>query len=302
MDRPWVKSLIDKFAAELMTPDLIRSILESKKPYIPQKLYKIRNCSEYALKNLRDRTLHLAKANTFNDPYDAAFWGRYDNINIMVMCRNLNLPKDLCEDFLKAPEPLRSFYEYCLEQQPGSFEIDEKLREHEAFSAEGIKGLVDLIQNSYKICSLSERVDSVVTWGHYGSNHTGFAMEYDFTTNEELEISLWPVAYSDELLDISKIFVEQQKSNTFNNLFGVAAALRKANDWKYEKEWRLVIADGPKQKSMSVNAPLKAVHLGARTSTLDQENILKICQKINVPVFKMKLATHEYRMISEPML
>jgi hypothetical protein len=76
--------------------------------------------------------------------------------------------------------------------------------------------------------------------------------------------------------------------------------LCKAIDWQYEREWRWVVPDGSEVKGFDVDAPLKAVHLGARISDPDALRIMKICSEIDIPVYKVRLSPHEYRMISEP--
>lgn len=141
-------------------------------------------------------------------------------------------------------------------------------------------------------------------WSHYGYNHTGFAMEYDFTglhRNQLPTLTLWPVAYTNQLFDVTHILRAQRREKNYNELYGIAASLCKAVDWQYEREWRLVVPDDDSEvKGFNVAAPLKAVHLGARISDSHALEILRICGEIDIPVYKVTLAPNEYRMISEP--
>lgn len=43
-----------------------------------------------------------------------------------------------------------------------------------------------------------------------------------------------------------------------------------------------------------------SLDLWARISDHDALLIMKICSKIDIPVYKVRFARHEYRMISEP--
>ena len=56
---------------------------------------------------------------------------------------------------------------------------------------------------------------------------------------------LFPVVYSPNLFDITKYILAAIESPTsFNNLFGILAALHKSLEWEYEKEWRLLFNIG----------------------------------------------------------
>lgn len=78
-------------------------------------------------------------------------------------------------------------------------------------------------------------------------------------------LTLWPVAYTEKLFDITHIFKAHRLGKDYNQLFGIAASLCKAVDWQYECEWRWVIPDGDREvKGFKRRAPLKAVHLGAK--------------------------------------
>ncbi|WP_082765940.1 DUF2971 domain-containing protein [Azotobacter vinelandii] len=309
MDREWVKQLIEKFSVPTINELDVPALLDIKRTNIPSQLFKIKACNEHAFDNLAKKTLYLSIANDFNDPYDTAFWGSYTPIIAEEIATSLGLSNDEREKALGESEQLRAIYESAIRK--GIIKLDTDIESYinfaieknRNFQSEQLAWLVNQLKNSYKICSLSERLDSVVMWSHYGLNHTGFAMEYNFTNlhrNHISILSLWPVAYTDSLFDITQIFLAQRKSSVgFNNLFGVPASLCKAKDWQYEREWRLVVPDGQETNGLSLSAPLKAVHLGARISKSNEEKVRNICRSINIPVFKMRLATHEYRMLSE---
>lgn len=308
MEREWVKQLITEFSGATLEVLDIQNLQSRKLPHIPSRLYKIRCCGKYAFENLSNKTLFLGIANDFNDPYDTAFCGNYGTTGIKEQAAMLGLSDECVKAALKQPEPFRAVYELWAKKEQPNSDVDLKklinivMDQHGEFQSKSLALLVDQLKNSYKICSLSERLDSTVMWGHYGCNHTGFAMEYNFNklpNKHVLRMSLWPVAYTDKLFDISHILLAQNRvDGHFNNLFGIVASLRKAMDWGYEREWRLVIADGVEPKSLSLSAPLQAVHLGARISLVNEKSIRDICESINIPVFKMSLAAHEYRMLS----
>lgn len=308
MNRHWVKQLIKDLAAPgLNNPD-IAGLQDRKQKHIPSRLFKIRGCTDFALDNLSHKTLCLSTANSFNDPYDTAFWANFRTVGATLLAKRLGLSSDETQAALNECDPLREIYYAWVETQqfPSDEDveacIDYELDFHSKSEAKMIDLLVDRLKSTYKICSLTERLDSVVMWSHYGDNHRGFAMEYDFTALSPrcpLRLCLWPVAYTDQLFDITQILCAQNTPDVhFNNLFGISASLQKAKDWRYEKEWRLVIPDGDETRITNVRAPLKAVHLGAQISQKGQEKILEVCESTNTPVFKMTLASDEYKMLS----
>lgn len=174
----------------------------------------------------------------------------------------------------------------------------------ESFQREEIvKGLCDAIRKKHRICALSERVDSILMWGHYAKSHTGFAIEYDFTPSENVrDVSryLWPVIYSDKLYDVSYIF-DNLKSDDhgFNNFFDVVASLHKGIDWAYEHEWRLIIPDGDVNRPGSYKVPkATAIHLGAKIDEADRLKLIKEAEMKGIKVYQMQLAQHEFRLES----
>ncbi|WP_052075305.1 DUF2971 domain-containing protein [Pseudomonas lutea] len=256
-----------------------------KRRYFPAGLYKYRGCSQYSFENLRTKSLFCATADTFNDPYDSAI--------------KFTIPSLLSE-----PDVVALLDQMDDEPPMVKEALLEVLSER---NSKTNKEMVDqfnkFIQSSYKICSLSERVDSLLMWGHYGANHTGFAMEYDFQSlpaDDVMALCLWPVFYGDTIFDVSTT-INMDQGEGFNNLFAIASAMHKAADWSYEREWRIVIADGPTTPSRSFLAPLKAVHLGSKISAENEKTIIDIARAINVPAYKMQLSQHEFKMESVPL-
>lgn len=307
VDRDWVRDLIENFSSATIGDMDIPKLINDKYLHTPNRLFKIRTCSKLALKNLAEKTLYLSVANGFNDPYDTAFWVDYRKLAAWEKLDELGFSEDQIATTLKSEDPIAAAIALASAQEPPTLNVKHWLHEVGVLAPNHQAGqlpwLIDQLKSSYKICSLSERVDSVLMWSHYGLDHTGFAMEYDFTglhRNHLSTLTLWPVAYSNQLFDITHILRAQRREKNYNELYGIAASLCKAVDWQYEREWRLVVPDDDREvKGFNVPAPLKAVHLGAKISDHDGLKILKICSEIDIPVYRVRLAPHEYRMISE---
>ncbi|MGM3216546.1 DUF2971 domain-containing protein [Pseudomonas sp. PhalM4] len=308
MDRDWVRDFIENFSSATIGGMDIPELVNGKAMRTPSRLFKIRACGDYAFKNLAEKTLYLSVASQFNDPYDTAFWIDYRKLAAWEKLDELGFSDDQVAAALTSDDPIAAAVALASTQEPCLLNVDQWLHEVGVLApnhqAGQLPNLIDQLKSSYKICSLSERVDSMLMWSHYGYNHTGFAMEYDFTRlhrNELPTLTLWPVAYTDKLFDITHILRAHRQGKDYNELFGIAASLCKAVDWQYEREWRWVVPDDDREgKGVNIAAPLKAVHLGAKISDAHALEILKICAEIDIPVYKVTLAPNEYRMVSLP--
>lgn len=127
-------------------------------------------------------------------------------------------------------------------------------------------------------------------------------MGYDFRRlplENVLGLSLWPVRYSG-VFDASDLLRGIEPGQPLNNLFGLIAALHKSSDWSYGQEWRLVVVDGLSEPPRNFPAPLQAVYLGSQISEEDESSVVRESLVAGVPVFKMRLVPHEFRMEAVP--
>lgn len=277
--RKYVKS---ELASSRMSPEKVAQILRNKEQHIPNSLFKYRTISSYSTSNLLDKTLWCDHPNTFNDPYDCAMQftvappteieDLLDDARMNLTAKEFNSLVDVIKDRnLKLSEDL-------------SLQLTNKLK--------GVN----------RICSLSERIDSMLMWSHYASDHKAFAMEYEFNSFHAPSLcrtNLWPVIYEEDMLDVGRLVDPYGSSEpgSFNNIFGIAAVIQKALDWQYEREWRIVLLGQP---SKNVPAPLKAIYLGARIAKQDRDWLIAAAEFIGIPAFQMKLASRQFRMTFEP--
>ncbi|MBZ3661998.1 DUF2971 domain-containing protein [Pseudomonas monteilii] len=303
--KKWVDEAMQLLSASDVTPERISMAMELKAKNLPAAVYKYREVSKYSLSNLRDSTLYLSSANAFNDPYDSAMI--YDPLfgvsHAEALLGEIDLSEAEKQSILSADDPVVALVEAVIAGAEPAL-INEAssmariLKEgHEKFKMEQMIAMNAQIQSMYKICSLSERLDSLPLWAHYAKDHSGFAMEYDFKSLafSDISSSLWPVRYVG-IFDASNLLRGYKKGASFNNLFAFMAALHKSPDWSYEQEWRLVIPDGPGSPSRNFAVPLKAVYLGAKISDVDEAKVRECAAQANVPVYRMRLVPHLFKM------
>ncbi|MBS7421477.1 DUF2971 domain-containing protein [Pseudomonas syringae] len=276
----WQLKLKDSLTAFTTSREKIEGVMDIKTPHIPKRLFKCRGVTKHAMNNLIEKTLFCASPDTFNDPYECALQA------------NLSPDIDFEDLFAQAEVELDSLqFE----------ELQSVVKTHfEKMSNEVSASFRTQMMGIYKICSLSERIDSILMWSHYADDHKGFAMEYDFhelPRRERLVRSLWPVLYDSEMLDVSHLINSDARPDDFNNLFGIAAAIQKTEDWQYEKEWRLITHD---TAPLNVPAPLKAIYIGARAARKDKDALIAAANFAGVPVFQMRLAERRFAMTYDP--
>lgn len=279
MTDDWRIEIRNRLAASTMTPDDARAIVKLKNKNIPGKLFKYRVFSEYSLANLRNKTLYCSHADEFNDPYECAI--------------QLTVARP------PAMESLLDEAKHTLD----SISFERLMRRTtlltEAQSEAVGRSFAEKIKSVIKICSLSERIDSMLMWSHYTGNHTGFAMEYDFRNlinTDKIPNFLWPVIYENSIPDASELMsalLQDNPTDPFNNVFGISAAIRKALDWQYEQEWRLVLFH---ETALNIQAPLKAIYLGTRIADQHKNSLINEANALEIPVYQMKLAHRTFEM------
>lgn len=135
-------------------------------------------------------------------------------------------------------------------------------------------------------------------WSHYANYHKGFCLEYDIKKipyGDYRSRFLYPVIYSDQMFDATEHMLKGVEDDSFNNIHLSKSALVKACDWSYEREWRLVFSNGifEKEQSCLMGKP-RALYLGTKIIKEDQDRLIKICMKKDIPYKKMKIRPNRF--------
>lgn len=286
-----------------------------KDQHLPDSIFKYREINKNTLKNLREDTVWLADPSNFNDPYDCSHTTNFQYIQKQRSSTffelyfrenegKLNITDNQKKIILSSPDPMNELIDILLAGEPLEkkegmkavlISVQEKM--HADMALSGSKN----IANSFKLCSFSERNDSMLMWAHYANYHQGFCIEYDLVNIPRSDFRrrfLYPTIYSDNMFDATEHMLKGVDDESFNNLHLSLAALIKAKDWEYEKEWRLVFANGifKEEKSYEIGFP-KMVYLGTKIKSEDQETIISICNERGIPFCKMKAHHSEFKLV-----
>lgn len=316
MGKPWISELRNVFFKTNINLADIEAAIKLKHSNIPSKLYKYREINEYSIKNLKENTVWCSNASDFNDPYDSSIC--FDSINLYKSpidkeinnkeFNDLDIPLEVFNGIKTSNDPYRTIlqnvqkmtnHKITSKEEDQYYHIIKDFLEKNTkeMNLEFNKGL----QNGYKICSFSERIDSMLMWSHYSNYHKGFALEYNFQIlpiDDVRNRFMWPVIYDSKLFDATAYFEEQRNNEQFNNLFGIIASIHKAKDWEYENEWRLIVPLSPTDSPLSYNVPKPTgIYLGSKISNENQDEIELIAKNNNIDLYKMELSHNSFEMI-----
>jgi len=174
-------------------------------------------------------------------------------------------------------DPYDSFFNIAIK---ANNEIEEKLLNEFLYKP---------AKRSMRICCFSESIESMLMWTHYANEHKGFALEYGSNDKASIALQLWPVFYREKLFDISK-YLKKVRSN----LIPLLPALHKAMDWKYEKEWRLIVPGG-ECESIAMPRP-KAIYMGSNVCPKIEEDLTEIAYERKIKLYRMSHDRHEFKM------
>ncbi|MBP9014788.1 MAG: DUF2971 domain-containing protein [Smithella sp.] len=313
----WKDELVSIMSGATISLEDIERAMTLKDQHLPRKIYKFRSVNKYAISNLSSETVWLCSADKYNDPYECCTTLNFEALHRAIqnhhfdelLSRN-NLKDQLSRyeisEIRNADDPVRAL-SYALLEKDKSIPKEKHRQVVEALidvqfkvSSENYQHFNQRAQRGMKICSFSERVDSVVMWGHYAKKHQGFCLEYNveaWPLGEVRRRILYPVIYSDHLFDATKHILQSMKSRDFNNLYGAMAAIHKSPDWAYEKEWRFVLPMGESFQDENYPMPRpSALYLGARVQKEDKATLVDIARQKDIPVYEMALSPTEFKL------
>ncbi|MBX3482404.1 DUF2971 domain-containing protein [Phenylobacterium sp.] len=220
----------------------------------PRRIYKYRAFSALSLEMLVEDKLFFADPSTFNDPLDAkpSFETDLPVPDLEGVLRKL-VERRVTDEMQSAARKIRY-------RGPRTVEHIEK---HARRAAEDL--LADIRYNATNpdyeivdplqyllgehvhqevirrydrgIVSFAKRANCPLMWSHYGDQHRGVCIGYSAPADVKLE----PVAYGGDRsvrASIVKAMVDGDAEAA--RRVDDAVLLKKARDWRYEREWRLI--------------------------------------------------------------
>lgn len=276
-------------------------------------LTRYRSCTLQNIENLKKDRLYYSTPANFNDPYDTLLYANYFRI-LGDVAENLNIGM---ENYLKRLDEKDKFLaSFGIAMWYGNKKND-FLENFFQSIHNAARELKESLRNNVKIICFSEDYLSMLMWSHYADNHKGFAIIYDrdiiinadnFTADNIVITKkplLRPVNYVDQQLDLTEELEEYVRAYRMKSLGDVkppqchlsveklrTTLLEKSQDWSYEREWRVIprhiSLEKPSRLSYMRVRP-KAVILGSQCEKNNQEQIMDICDKKRIRVYKTEI-------------
>lgn len=310
MNDDWRTTFLERFLSRQSTDH--QAARDLKAENLPRVLYKFYPPTEYAFDNLCNGELWLAAPATFNDPYDCSFvvdlpsmlfpWARSKTLEGRKIFDSVtddeleSLFADTAQPALVARilAPFSKDGVRRLILDLASFPIMRTM----AANNPGLSEPEKVLQLGLKVACFTEHAASMLLWSHYAREHRGFCLEYA-TDNFApwLRVALYPVYYGQERFSFPPNLDDRVRARNC----GIAAALHKASDWKYEHEWRAVLAfDQHRQGLARPIATPRAAHAGLRMSPVDRKRLNEVCAHRGIPVHDVTLPRTRYEIIVKP--
>ena len=318
---------IDKFF-ELMFSSKQRNTklaLDLKNNRIPNSLYKYKHFDNdnHTFDLLKTDLVFLSKASNLNDPYEGEIFYDKDILydyffykdTLPKFLKKAKLTQNQIEEIIFSEDPKKEHNKFIYENDPlinKKIPIEEHYNKTMEIYKKSWEYPIKKINNQRKeevyLTCFSKTNTINPMWAHYASNHTGICIEYNLKDLNEKYILNWcyPVKYEDNY-DYTK-----ELMNIKNNKYKLLheTLLKKSTEWKYEKEWRILIdydiqLSGLIKKGdcyfLKLPKP-QAIYLGINISNKNREKILKICKDREISVYQMEINRKNHQLKTKDQL
>lgn len=231
---------------------------------VPRRLYKYRSFDLYSLRMLTSSSVYFSDPTLFNDPLDCKpeLDVDIDIDSLEMLCMRMT---DASSQILNECKNEAAFYN---SENPGEME-DYYLQ----IVASRVKKMLYSQMGKIGVLSLAENWSCPLMWSHYGDQHKGICLGFD--TPRLSDVTLKKVNYEGQRCikcsDLMSCFIEGNSVA----LEGIEETFffTKANEWKYEREWRV-----KNHKSGEESSPyeLKEVYFGMRCDDAVKTAVLNL--------------------------
>ena len=268
----------------------------------PKFLYRYCAINNFSLNSLFTNTIFVSDPSKFNDPYDSTFALTY------------NLGKQLLDDAASAFDKSSKYYENYKQLFDGNLSEKDELCRYEIYrnfcDAGSLGGILldqhqkakEFVRNRSVACLSAlepTQPKAILMWSHYAEQHKGICLAYNKSklesalNNTNVKFILEPVVYKSNRNIYEKI--PDSIGYDFGSIerFLLDSLFRKANFWRYEKEYRLVAESAP--QSIDCAGALEKIYFGTRTPSVDMDTIFSFAFYNKISLVKTDIDYEKYR-------
>ncbi len=271
--------LLTHYLASLPYPERRKKIQGSAND-IPRFFYKYLGPNikcEWLRDLLIDSKLFLKSPSDFNDPFDMK--------GQVLDEPNVDKKREYLKALYKRQVPLLNWKQRQVEVN----KMMCSLSTHEKLKQSFIKTIED-----YGISCFSTEPRSILMWSHYGQHHKGVALQFDYARDISCFQYLLPIKYRKDYPTIEYYADHSRYEDVIQG---------KYEDWKYEKEWRLIKAEQRNTYHSFDKSALTGVILGCRVEQITEDRIRALLEEREtmghgeIKLYKASLHESKYKMV-----
>ncbi|MBP3870421.1 MAG: DUF2971 domain-containing protein [Faecalicoccus sp.] len=231
----------------------------------PKSFFRYREINKYTDQEILNGIVHLSSPDKFDDIFDSKCYIDEDGLGDIVMTNYMN-SKAIAKNI------------------PGMQDV---VVGHEKY----FESVNKKIDNLLRIACFTQKNDNIPMWYYYANKHKGICIEYDIRTQNtysELGYIFLPVIYPNKN-ESNNYYTGEFVDATFS-ISAVRNSLVKGNDWKFEKEWRIIKIQEEPDNDLNITLPVKGVYFGCDISPKDKNDLIELVKPMeqDVPLYEMK--------------
>ena len=224
---------------------------------VPNKLYRYTSIRDHTERIFLNRELYFSEPAAFNDPFDC-------RVNYSTECTEPTFRELAGSKDSWLARVIRTLYPKLAFQHA----VSRAYENRDALVGENARNALDAHIAKTGISCFTELKDNILMWSHYAAQHKGICLEFS-TEKSPLFEGVRPIIYTKDCP------VYECYSNDLS-IIAQRALFRKATDWAYEKEWRLLWRQAKVSRVLTPGT-LSAVILGARISETHAAQVKSWC-------------------------
>jgi hypothetical protein len=247
----------------------------------PEYLYKYRECSENTFNIIKNSKLYFAHPCEFNDPFDSR----------IVANMNGKADKGL-EEIYRIIESDSNYAYLSKEDKIKLAKNVVSALENPEFNKNAGMEFAEKVASSISVCCFSSKRDALTMWSHYADSHKGIC--FQFMNGKDIFQRAFPVNYTKEY----------PKLNFFSSLLIDRIdgfLLTKSEEWKYEEEYRIVLAQSKGTKPFQDDI-LTGIIFGCKINDAQKKYIIQLIKSRKHPInlYQAKMKEFEFGLDIQP--
>lgn len=237
---------------------------------IPETLYKYRNWNDPNHRRLLEKgEIFFTSPKHFNDPFDCKICFDIHSVAEVDI-------KNVRERMIRRDHPSLTRKERRKLDRKMVKGFNRDLKDPE-FLSHARAGILDSLERTFAIFSLSGSCDNILMWSHYADKHSGFCVGFNVPKLCEylekvvsLPKTLLEIKYQDSFPSI-RFHRQKERIEVLDDMLSM-----KARNWRYELEHRLVV-NGKVDFAVDVPADvIESVILGVRMSQTNRKAAVQL--------------------------